>query len=340
MKGDNEFLNEPDLDEYEKFLAEIDQNTSITAGLGFLGDKYIHYYEEDGQKLLAFIYQVVNNKIIVMGEPIGREDYLDQGLRYFVDKCEKSALKPVFYEVGREFTMMLHDYGYDFMKFGENAFLDLGEFSLAGRKKSSLRNILNRFEKDGYRFELIDSPYDEKLLDRLEIISDKWLKGRDEKGFSMGFFDRSYLSRSELALVYDKDDAIAAFISIMPNYDDKILTIDLMRYDTDMNVNSMMDYLFLNLFIYGKDRGYKYFNLGMAPLSNVGINKSAYLPEKIASLIFKHADFLYPFKGLRNYKSKYASIWDGKYISFAKGNFILTSISAILFADKGKIKEG
>lgn len=339
MKADNEFLKVPDLDEYEKFLAEINQDTSITAGLGFLGDKYIHYYEEDGRKLLAFIYQVVNNKIIVMGEPIGREEYLDQGLRYFVDKCEESALKPVFYEVGRKFTMMLHDYGYDFMKFGENAFLDLEEFSLAGRKKSSLRNILNRFEKDGYKFELIDPPYDDKLLDRLEVISEKWLKGRDEKGFSMGFFDRSYLSRSKLALVYDKDMDLAAFISIMPNYDDKILTIDLMRYDTDMNVNSMMDYLFLNLFIYGKDKGYKYFNLGMAPLSNVGINKSAYLPEKIASLVFKHADFLYPFKGLRNYKSKYASIWDGKYISFAKGNFILTSISAILFADKGKIKE-
>lgn len=339
MKADNEFLKVPDLDEYEKFLAEINQDTSITAGLGFLGDKYIHYYEEDGRKLLAFIYQVVNNKIIVMGEPIGREEYLDQGLRYFVDKCEKSALKPVFYEVGRKFTMMLHDYGYDFMKFGENAFLELEEFSLAGRKKSSLRNILNRFEKDGYKFELIDPPYDDKLLDRLEVISEKWLKGIDEKGFSMGFFDRSYLSRSKLALVYDKYMDLAAFISIMPNYDDKILTIDLMRYDTDMNVNSMMDYLFLNLFIYGKDKGYKYFNLGMAPLSNVGINKSAYLPEKIASLIFKHADFLYPFKGLRNYKSKYASIWDGKYISFAKGNFILTSISAILFADKGKIKE-
>ena len=339
MKADNEFLKVPDLDEYEKFLAEINQDTSITAGLGFLGDKYIHYYEEDGRKLLAFIYQVVNNKIIVMGEPIGREEYLDQGLRYFVDKCEESALKPVFYEVGRKFTMMLHDYGYDFMKFGENAFLDLEEFSLAGRKKSSLRNILNRFEKDGYKFELIDPPYDNKLLDRLEVISEKWLKGRDEKGFSMGFFDRSYLSRSKLALVYDKYMDLAAFISIMPNYDDKILTIDLMRYDTDMNVNSMMDYLFLNLFIYGKDKGYKYFNLGMAPLSNVGINKSAYLPEKIASLVFKHADFLYPFKGLRNYKSKYASIWDGKYISFAKGNFILTSISAILFADRGKIKE-
>lgn len=339
MKGENEFLKNPNLGEYEKFLSEINQNTSISAGLGFVGDKYIHYYEENGKKLLAFIYQVVNNKIIVMGEPIGREENLDAGLKYFVEKCEISSLKPIFYEVGRKFTINLHDYGYDFMKFGENAFLDLEEFSLAGRKKSSLRNILNRFEKDGYKFELIDSPYDDKLLDRLEVISEKWLKGRDEKGFSMGFFDRFYISKSKLALVYDDKDELSAFISIMPNFDERILTIDLMRYDTDLNVNSMMDYLFLNLFIYGQNEGYKYFNLGMAPLSNVGINKSAYLPEKIASLIFKHADFLYPFKGLRNYKSKYASEWKGKYICFAKGNFILTSILAILLADKGKIKE-
>lgn len=339
MKGDNDFLKKPDLDEFEEFLSEINQDTSICAGLGFLGDKYIHYYEEDGKKLLAFIYQVVNNKIIVMGEPIGNSENIEDGLRYFVEKCEALSLKPIFYEVGRKFTINLHDYGYDFMKFGENAFLNLEEFSLAGRKKSSLRNILNRFEKDGYKFELIDPPYDDKLLDRLEVISEKWLKGRDEKGFSMGFFDRSYLLKSKLAVVYDGKGELAAFISIMPNSDKKILTIDLMRYDTDMNVNSMMDYLFLNLFIYGQNEGYKYFNLGMAPLSNVGINKSAYLPEKIASLIFKHADFLYPFKGLRNYKSKYASEWKGKYICFAKGNFILTSIFAILLADKGKIKE-
>lgn len=75
----------------KSFLAEIDQNTSDCSRSWFFGDKYIHYYEENGQKLLAFIYQVVNNKIIVMGEPIGREDYLDKGLRYFVEKCEKSS---------------------------------------------------------------------------------------------------------------------------------------------------------------------------------------------------------------------------------------------------------
>lgn len=339
MKGHDDFLVEPDLDAYKEFLSANNENSSTSAGLGLLGDKYIYYYEKENKKELAFTYQIVNNKIIVMGEPIGKSEYLEEGLNDFINKCQVLSLNPIFYEVRRDFTLMLHDYGYDFMKFGENAFLDLDEFSLAGRKKSSLRNILNRFEKDGYEFKIVNPPYDEKTLDRLEIISDKWLKGREEKGFTMGFFDRDYLNNSSLALVLDQNQEIIAFTSLMPNYDANIMTIDLMRYDTDMNVNSMMDYLFLNLFIYAQDNGFKYFNLGMAPLSNVGIYKSAYLSERIASFIFKYADSLYPFKGLRNYKSKYATKWESRYTCFAKGNFIITSILAIIAADKGKIKE-
>lgn len=339
MKGHEDFLIKPDLDEFKEFLIKNNENSSTSAGLGLLGDKYIYYYEKEDEKNLAFTYQIVNNKIIVMGEPIGKREYLEEGLNDFINKCQALSLNPIFYEVRRDFTLLLHDYGYDFMKFGENAFLELDEFSLAGRKKSSLRNILNRFEKDGYEFKIVSPPYDDYTPDRLEIISNKWLKGREEKGFTMGFFDRDYLSNSSLALVLDQNQEITAFTSIMPNYDENIMTIDLMRYDTDMNVNSMMDYLFLNLFIYAKDKGFKYFNLGMAPLSNVGIYKSAYLSERIASFIFKYADSLYPFKGLRNYKSKYATKWESRYTCFAKGNFIITSIFAIIAADKGKIKE-
>lgn len=339
MKGHEDFLDKPDLEEYLEFLYTNNKNSSTSAGLGLVGDKYIYYYEKENQKQLAFIYQIVNNKIIVMGEPIGDQLYLEEGLNDFISKCDALSLNPIFYEVGREFTLLLHDYGYDFMKFGENAFIDLDEFTLAGRKKSSLRNILNRFEKDGFKFKIVNPPYDASTLERLKEISDKWLRGREEKGFSMGFFDREYLNNSSLAIVLDQNGEITAFTSLMPNYDKKIMTIDLMRYDTDMNVNSMMDYLFLNLFIYAKDNDYKYFNLGMAPLSNVGIYKSAYLSERIASLIFKYADSLYPFKGLRNYKSKYATNWESRYTCFAKGNFIITSILAIIAADKGKIEE-
>lgn len=340
MKKDVLISDEPDIGEFRDFVQKNTPTGSTTAGLGFLSDKYIYYYtDENDEKLMAFLYQIVNNKIIVMGEPFGDRAYLDEALSDFIERSYIKSLNPVFYEVGEKFTLNLHDYGFDFMKFGENALIDLSEFSLAGRKKSSLRNILNRFEKDGYKFDILDPPYNDDLIDRLEIISDKWLKGREEKGFSLGFFDRDYLNESRLGLVYDKEGDVTAFTNIMPNYDPDVMTIDLMRYDTDMNVNSMMDYLFLNLFLKAQDEGMKYFNLGMAPLANVGKYKSAYLSERVAAFIYGHADSIYPFKGLRNYKSKYASLWEPRYTCFGKGNLILSSLLAVFLADKKHNKD-
>lgn len=206
------------------------------------------------------------------------------------------------------------------------------------KEKSTERNILNRFKKDGYTFEIMKPPYLDDFMDKLEEISDSWLDGRDEKGFSLGFFDRYYLSKSDIAVVFDSNGDITAFTNIMPDKNDEVLSIDLMRYDMEKNVNSMMDFLFLNLYLYGQENSYKYFNLGMAPLSNVGINKSAYLSERIAYLIYKHGNKFYSFKGLRNYKQKYASVWVPKYTAFAKGNWILYSFIALGAIDRRNAK--
>ena len=50
------------------------------------------------------------------------------------------------------------------------------------------------------------------------------------------------------------------------------LSIDLMRYKEVQNnegkaVKSMMDYLFISLFMWGKEAGYHQFSLGMAPFT-------------------------------------------------------------------------
>lgn len=333
-KGGDDLYN-TNLDDLDSLIAKYGSSQSLASGLSFLNDKYIYYYiDKEGEKTVAFQYQIINNKAIVMGEPFGKEDDIPLALFAFNEVCQRSGLNPIFYEVDEKFTLSLHDYGYDFMKFGENAMVDLTDFSLRGRKKSTERNILNRFAKDGYKFQLVSYPYSDEFLDKLEEISNSWLKDRKEKGFSLGFFDRDYLRRTEIAIVIDKDEEITAFTNIMPNKNPEVLTIDLMRYDQEKNVNSMMDFLFLNLFIYGKENSYKYFNLGMAPLSNVGLMKSAYLSERLAYLVYKHGSRFYSFKGLRNYKQKYASIWLPKYMAYAKGNWLLYSLLAVALIDK------
>lgn len=91
-----------------------------------------------------------------------------------------------------------------------------------------------------------------------------------------------------------------------------------------------MDFLLVKIFEYGKDHGYKKFNMGLAPLSNVGESKYAFLREKIAYQIFQYGNMLYSFSGLKNFKKKYASIWENRYIAYRKNYSILSCVSNVL----------
>ncbi|MDO7203762.1 phosphatidylglycerol lysyltransferase domain-containing protein [Paraclostridium bifermentans] len=67
----------------------------------------------------------------------------------------------------------------------EEASVNLEEFTLEGRKMKSGRNALSRVEKEGYTFEMVYPPFSKSFLEEIKNISDEWLEGRPEKGFSV-----------------------------------------------------------------------------------------------------------------------------------------------------------
>ena len=63
------------------------------------------------------------------------------------------------------------------------------------------------------------------------------------------------------------DGKVQAFANMMTIKNTDILSIDLMRHRND-SINSIMEMLFLSIANWGKDEDYKYFDIGIAPLSN------------------------------------------------------------------------
>ena len=105
-----------------------------------------------------------------------------------------------------------------------------------------------------------------------------------------------------------------------------------MRYD-DSAPPGVMDYLFLQLMQYGKDRGYRWFNLGMAPLSGVEARSRTQLWNRAAALAFQHGENFYNFQGLRQYKEKFHPIWEPRYLAIPRGlalPVILTNIASLI----------
>ncbi|MBC6135195.1 bifunctional lysylphosphatidylglycerol flippase/synthetase MprF [Listeria booriae] len=317
FSGKNITIGEPfDARRLRKHLAQYKGN-EVTHTM-FLRDKLLFWSKDD--KLL-FPFKVAADKMVIMGEPVGDPNYLEEALEELMTYADRYGYRPVFYEVDVDMLAFLHDHGFDFMKIGEEGFVSLPEFTLTGKKRKGERALMNKFEREGYTFEIIHPSFDDRTIQRLRDISDDWLDGRTEKGFSLGFFDVYYLEQAPVAIAKDAEGEIIAFASMMPCYNDEMTSIDLMRYGKDAP-SGIMDFLFINLFQHGQAEGYQIFNAGMAPLSNVGSSQFAFLGERLAGLVYRYSQGFYGFQGLRNYKSKYVTTWVQKFVAFRKRSSI------------------
>lgn len=153
----------------------------------------------------------------------------------------------------------------------------------------------------------------------LRQISDTWLarKNTTEKGFSIGFFDEDYLRNFPVALAR-RGERIVAFGSILPGPPGTELSIDLMRYGDDAP-RSVMEYLFVNMLVWGREQGYRWFNLGMAPLAGLDDRPQPSLWQKIGVFVYRHGEHFYNFRGLRSYKEKFDPVWEPRYLASPGG---------------------
>lgn len=317
------------LNECEKDVDSILNKFGGTSIIHFiyLNDKYIYINK---RKDVLIQYQIYANKIFILGNPVGNYENIFDTIQEFYELADKYGYIPTFCAIDKKLIPYLHETGYQFFKLGEEASVNLDKFTLEGRKMKSVRNAISRVSKEGYSFEVIKPKFRDEFMESIKSISDEWLGGRKEKGFSIGFFDREYLNRDCICVVKNQHGEIKGFASFMPMYDNnKTLSIDLMRFSKE-TCNGIMDFMFVNLFEWGKNHGYTRFNMGMAPLSNVGKSKYAFLPEKIAARIYAHGQMFYSFQGLKKFKEKYCDSWDGRYMAYKKNTSLITTIIQVI----------
>jgi phosphatidylglycerol lysyltransferase len=314
-----------------KAIAAISDNHFTN--LIWLGDKRTFTFEH----AVLFQFRIKGAKAIVMGDPIGDSSLFPLALAALVHEADQLNYQLVFYEISKDLALRVHEYGYDFIKLGEEGLVDPNSFSLSGKKKSikNLRSLQNQIDKSGYTFEVLDPPFAHEEFKQFETISTNWLHGRSEAGFSLGFYDEDYVSRGDIAVLRDTNSDIVAFATLVYSHSENALAVDLMRFGDDAPKGTM-DVMFVKIINYAKEQGYATFNMGMSPLAEVGLQRDAFLREKIGNLIYRFGTPIYSFDGLRRYKSKFATDWQPLYISYSrKSNILLTFLALLLIDNKG-----
>lgn len=315
----------PTIEEIERASAILKTEKNSQGNLALLGDKPL-LFSPSGRSFL--MYGVEGRSWIAKGDPIGAEEEKQELIWQFRELCDLHAGWPVFYEVQRQNLHFYLDLGLTLLKIGEEARVPLENFSLAGSHHSWMRQTLRRVERE-CAFEIIDPA---PVIDELRVISDSWLaqKRAREKGFSLGFFSDDYIRRCKVAIVR-RDDHIVAFANLWEGAGEE-LSSDLMRQLPDAPAG-VMDYMFVTLILWGQQQGYRWLNLGMAPLSGLENRTLGTLWTRVGALAYRYGENFYNFQGLRQYKEKFDPVWEPMYLASPGGLAlprILTNLTALI----------
>ena len=307
-------LNSPKREEFIKAHQIILDSDQPEGGLAMTGDKSLLFNESH----TAFImYAKRGRSMVALYDPIGDNTKRADLIWAFRDLCDAHHLRPVFYQVKAANLPFYMDIGLRTIKLGEEALVDLEEFNLSSKGYKDLRYTWNRCQRDGLSLEFYapgSAP-----LDELKVISDAWLKNKHskEKQFSLGSFSKPYLDNFTIATI-KFEGRIIAFVNLLETNQHYSASIDLMRFA--QNIPKLtMEFLMIGLILHYKEKGFKYFSLGMVPLSGMQRRRGAPLIQRLGALVFRRGGRFYNFQGLRRFKDKFATHWEPRYMAVPAG---------------------
>jgi phosphatidylglycerol lysyltransferase len=310
--------------EKAKFLLQQFGNSSVDY-FKLYKDK-LYFFSDIHDAFVA--YRISGGFAIVLEEPVCAAENKINVLKEFDVHCRKMGLKPAFYRVDENSIPWFNQLRKHKLLIGQEAILNINRFSLDGKDKKSLRNGLNSLQKKGYIISVHGYPHTSELLSQLRNVSDEWLEEyeKKEKTFSQGMFDEQELQQQDIITLKDPAEQIKAFLNIIPDYAEDECTYDLIRKTKDAP-GAAMDALIIELIAYARKKKKLYLNLGLVPMT--GITQPGNTAEQIIRLAGARIKRFQHYKGLREFKEKYASSWQNKYLVYDNDYDLLQLPSAI-----------
>ncbi|WP_217235007.1 phosphatidylglycerol lysyltransferase domain-containing protein [Streptomyces sp. AC555_RSS877] len=135
----------------------------------------------------AVTYRVVSGVMLASGDPIGDVEAWPGAIERFMDEARAHSWTPAVMgcsETGGE--VWTRETGLDALELGDEAVVDVADFSLAGRAMRNVRQMVKRIERAGYetRVRRVRDLGDAEL-DRIRRAAEDWRGTDTERGFSM-----------------------------------------------------------------------------------------------------------------------------------------------------------
>lgn len=256
---------------------------------------------------------------VSIGPPVASDGDDATALAMFIAQCERWGVVPAIVDADEAVADVGTRVGFRRLKIGEEAFIDLATFSVAGKALANVRHSATRAEKDGLTVVRYGKPDRTSALDQdLVAINDAWLatKHGPELGFTLGRLDLERLDQYEMYLAIDSVGTAVAFTTWMPFAAGSGAVLDLMRRSGSAPPGVME--LLISRGLTGlRDLGYTKASLGGVPLAST-TEREGHIQHLMAWL-YDNAGSVYEAKGLFAFKRKFDPRWEPMFLLYPDG---------------------
>ncbi|MFF4170060.1 phosphatidylglycerol lysyltransferase domain-containing protein [Streptomyces sp. NPDC001744] len=201
----------------------------------------------------AVCYRVVSGVMLASGDPIGDVEAWPGAIERFMDEAKIHSWTPAVMgcsETGGQ--VWTRETGLDALELGDEAVVDVEDFSLSGRAMRNVRQMVKRIERNGYTTRVRRvRDLDPEELERVRQAAAAWRGTDTERGFSMalGRIGAPGDGEAVIATAHKKDDDgtdspygdLKAIIHFVPWGPDG-MSLELMRRDrtADPGMNELL----------------------------------------------------------------------------------------------------
>ncbi|MCC3776257.1 phosphatidylglycerol lysyltransferase domain-containing protein [Streptomyces sp. UNOB3_S3] len=176
-------LTEEDEDKLRELLAKHGERDSL-GHFALRRDKSV-VFSPSGKAAVS--YRVVSGVMLASGDPIGDVEAWPGAIEKFMELAKRHSWTPAVAgcsETGGE--VWARETGLDALEMGDEAIVDVADFSLTGRSMRNVRQMVKRIERNGYSTKVRRvGDLTPEELDAVQRAANAWRDTEDERGFSM-----------------------------------------------------------------------------------------------------------------------------------------------------------
>ena len=275
-----------------------------------------HYFFSSDRS--AFVgYQVQNGVLVLSGDPVGPDAALAGLLADLKGFAGARGLKLAAVGASERLLPLWERLGLRTMYLGDEAIIEVGEFSLEGRPIRKVRQSVSRLRKAGYAAELHRvSELAPAVAAEVEQVLERGREGAPERGFSMAMdsLRGDHGQDTLVVLARDEEHAVRGVLHFVPCFGRAAMSLSFMRRDP-RTPNGLTEFMVVSAVELLRERGVDEMSLNFAAFAR-WIHSPERPAERAVGRRIALGNRFFQIESLYRFNAKFFPRWQPRYLVY------------------------